>query len=226
MWIVKNVLFLIYTLFWSTFSLITTPINFKHTMGFITLKGWTKGGLFIYGINVTIWGLENIKQGKSHIYVSNHLSYLDILVLLASIPGNTRMVYRKEISRIPLFGWAMLACGFISIDRKNARSAIKSLEKGAKRIKNGLSVLIFPEGTRSPDGKTGEFKRGMFLLAEQSAAEIIPVSISGTYKLLPRNSYKVKSGHVNLVIGKPVAFRKDKQFVDELREVVIKNLKP
>jgi len=179
----------------------------------------------LFGIKVKLHGSENIIKGKGHIYVSNHLSYLDILVLLATIPDNIRMVYRSEISKIPVFGWAMLACGFISIDRTNIKSAIRSLEKGAKKIKKGISILIFPEGTRSPDGKTGEFKRGMFLLAEQSGADIIPVSISGTYELLKRDTYKVKSGKVNIVIGKPMKFRKDKQFVSELRDVVVKNIK-
>ncbi|HJY62707.1 MAG TPA: lysophospholipid acyltransferase family protein [Ignavibacteria bacterium] len=213
-------------MFWASFTLISASFNYKHKIGYFILKNWTRGGLLLYGIKVNLTGVENIEKGKGHIYVSNHLSYLDILVLLATIPDNIRMVYKSEISRIPIFGWAMLACGFISIDRSNIKSAMRSLEKGAQKVKKGLSVLIFPEGTRSPDGKTGEFKRGMFLLAEKSGADIIPVSISGTYELLPRNSTHVSSGKVNLVLEKPMNFRKDKQFTNELREVVVKNIKP
>lgn len=226
MWVVKNLIFVFYSMFWATFTLLSAPFNYKHKIGYFILKNWTKGGLLLFGIKVNLSGSENIINGRSYIYVSNHLSYLDILVLLATIPDNIRMVYRREISRIPIFGWAMLACGFISIDRTNVKSAMRSLEKGAGRMKKGLSVLIFPEGTRSPDGKTGEFKRGMFLLAEQSGADIIPVSISGTYDLLKKDTYKVNSGTVNLVIGKPLKFRKDKQFVNELRDVVVQNIKP
>jgi 1-acyl-sn-glycerol-3-phosphate acyltransferase len=211
-------------MFWAAFTLVSAPFNYRHKIGYFILKNWTKGGLLLYGIDVDLCGSENIEKGKGHIYVSNHLSYLDILVLLATIPDNIRMVYKREISRIPIFGWAMLACGFISIDRSNVKSAVRSLEKGAEKIKKGLSVLIFPEGTRSPDGKTGEFKRGMFLLAERSEADIIPVSISGTYDLLPKNSSRVKSGKVKLVLGKPMKFRKDKQFTNELRDVVIANI--
>src|SRR4030095_3025901 len=223
MWLIKNLLFVLYSMFWATFTLISAPFNYKDKIGYFILKNWTKGGLLLYGINVNLTGTENIEIGKGHIYVSNHLSYLDILILLATVPDNIRMVYKREISRIPIFGWAMLACGFISIDRSNIKSAMRSLEKGALKIKRGLSVLIFPEGTRSPDGKTGEFKRGLFLLAEQSGADIIPVSISGTYQLLPRNSSKVKRGDVNLVIGKPLKYRKEKQFTNQLREIVINN---
>jgi 1-acyl-sn-glycerol-3-phosphate acyltransferase len=225
MWLVKNLIFVFYSMFWAGFTLISAPFNYKHKIGYFILKNWTKGGLLLYGIEVNITGTQNIKKGAGHIYVSNHLSYLDILVLLASIPDNIRMVYKKEISRIPVFGWAMLACGFISIDRTNIKSAMNSLQKGAKKIKEGLSVLIFPEGTRSPDGKTGEFKRGMFLLAEASEADIIPVSVSGTYGLLPRNSSRVKSGHVNIVIGSPLKFRKDRLFVNELRDIITGNIK-
>ncbi|HEY3251416.1 MAG TPA: lysophospholipid acyltransferase family protein, partial [Ignavibacteria bacterium] len=170
MWLIKNLVFILYSMFWATFTLISAPFNYHHKIGYFILKSWTKGGLLLYGVKVNLAGRENIEKGKGHIYVSNHLSYLDILVLLATIPDNIRMVYKREISRIPIFGWAMLACGFISIDRTNIKRAVKSLGKGASRIKKGLSVLIFPEGTRSRDGKTGEFKRGMFLLAEKSGA--------------------------------------------------------
>jgi len=224
--VVKNLIFVFYSMFWASFTLVSAPFNYKHKIGYFILKNWTRGGLFLYGIKVNLSGNKNIEKGKGYIYVSNHLSYLDILVLLATIPDNIRMVYKSEISRIPIFGWAMLACGFISINRSNIKSAMRSLEKGAEKVKKGLSVLIFPEGTRSPDGKTAEFKRGMFLLAEASGADIIPVSISGTYELLPKNSTLVSSGRVNLVIGEPLKFRKDKQFTSELREVVVKNIKP
>ena len=226
MWLIKNLVFILYSMFWATFTLVSAPFNYHHKIGYFILKSWTKGGLFLYGIKLNIEGIENIAKGKGHIYVSNHLSYLDILVLLAGIPDNLRMVYKREISRIPIFGWAMLACSFIPINRDNIKSAVKSLEKGAEKVKKGLSVLIYPEGTRSPDGKTGEFKRGMFLLAEKSGADILPVSISGTYELLSRDSIKVRSGKVNIVIGKPIKYRKERQFTNDLREIIINNIKP
>ena len=225
MWLIKNLIFVLYSMFWASFTLISAPFNYKNKAGNLVLRNWTKGGLLIYGIKLNVTGRENIEPGKGYVYVSNHSSYLDILVIFAGVSDNIRIVYKREISRIPIFGWAMLACGFIPINRENIKSAVQSLGKGAEKIKKGLSVLIFPEGTRSIDGKVDEFKRGMFLLAEQSGADIIPLSITGTFDLLPRNSSRVKGGRVNIVVGKPVKYRKDKQFAGELRDIVISNLK-
>jgi len=225
MWLIKNLIFVFYSMFWASFTLISAPFNYKYKIGHFILKNWTKGGLLIYGIKLNVTGNGNIEKDKGYVYVSNHSSYLDILVIFAGVKDNIRMVYKREISRIPIFGWAMLACGFIPINRENIRSAMKSLAKGAEKVKKGLSVLIFPEGTRSLDGKTDEFRRGMFVLAEKSGAEIIPLSITGTFDLLPRNSSRIKNGKVNIVIGKPIKYRRDKQFAVELREIVIANMK-
>ncbi len=189
------------------------------------MKVWTNIVLFIYGIKVKVYGAENIDPKKGKIYISNHASYMDIFVQLAKLPDNVRMIYKKEINRIPVLGWAMYCAGFVSLNRDKIRDAMKSLDKAAQRVKKGLSVVIYPEGTRTTDGKVGEFKRGMFFLADKAQSDIIPVSLNGTYEIMPLGSSKVKSGIVNMVIGKPVQYRKDKELLNEIRETVIKNLK-
>jgi 1-acyl-sn-glycerol-3-phosphate acyltransferase len=150
---------------------------------------------------------------------------MDIFVQLAKLPDNVRMIYKKEINRIPILGWAMLCAGFVPIDRVNIRDAMRSLDKAAVKIKKGLSVVIYPEGTRTKNGSVDEFRRGMFFLADRSEADIIPVSLSGTFELMPIGSRKVKSGTVNMVIGKPVRYRKDKELLSKIRNIVIENLK-
>ena len=125
---------------------------------------------------------------------------------------------------MPLIGWAMLAAGFVPIDRRNARSAMLSFDRASKKIKRGISFLIFPEGTRSENGQVGEFKRGLFVLTEKAEADIIPLSVSGTNKLMPRDSLKIRPGKVNLVIGEAMKFKKDREFLNEIRDVVISNL--
>ncbi|MEO8515066.1 MAG: lysophospholipid acyltransferase family protein [Ignavibacteria bacterium] len=189
------------------------------------MKVWTSIVLFIYGIKVNVSGAENIDPGKGKIYISNHASYMDIFIQLAKLPDNVRMIYKKEINRVPVLGWAMYCAGFVSLDRKNIRDAMKSLDKAAQRVKKGLSVVIYPEGTRTPDGNVGEFKRGMFFLADKAAADIVPVSLNGTFEIMPLGSSRVKRGVVNMVIGKPVQYRKDKELLNEIRDSVIKNLK-
>ena len=103
---------------------------------------------------------------------------------------------------------------------------MKALDKAAQKIKKGISFVIFPEGTRSTDGNTGDFKRGMFILTEKAQSQIIPVSLSNTFNLMPYDSLRIKSGAVNLVIGKRLQSKKDKTFLDEVRNIVIENIKP
>ena len=116
--------------------------------------------LFVSRIKVTVKGISNIDPSKSYIFMPNHQSNFDIPVLLGCLPAQFRWLAKAELFRIPLFGRAMRGCGYISIDRSNRKSAFRSLQKAADTIRNGVSVLIFPEGTRSLDGKIRSFKKG------------------------------------------------------------------
>lgn len=226
MWLIKNFIVILYSLLIAILSILIFPFDSRNRLSNPLMKIWTKAVLFIYGIKVNIYGQENIDAGKGKIYISNHASYLDIFVQLAYLPDNVRMIYKKEINKVPLLGWAMMCAGFVALDRDRVRDAMKSLDKAAERVRNGLSVVIYPEGTRTSDGNVGEFKRGMFFLADKSKADIIPVSLSGTFKLMPGGSSKVKPGTVDMVIDKPVKYRKDKELLNEIRDIVIKNIKP
>ncbi|KXK41267.1 MAG: 1-acyl-sn-glycerol-3-phosphate acyltransferase [Chlorobi bacterium OLB5] len=226
MWLIKNFIVILYSLLIAILSILIFPFDSRNRLSNPLMKIWTKAVLFIYGIKVNVYGQENIDAGKGKIYISNHASYLDIFVQLAYLPDNVRMIYKKEINKVPLLGWAMMCAGFVALDRDRVRDAMKSLDKAAERVRNGLSVVIYPEGTRTSDGNVGEFKRGMFFLADKSKADIIPVSLSGTFKLMPGGSSKVKPGTVDMVIDKPVKYRKDKELLNEIRDIVIKNIKP
>ncbi len=221
MWLIKNFIVILYSLVVAILSIIIFPFDYRNKLSNPLMKIWTSGVLFIYGIKVNIYGAENIDPSKGKIYISNHASYLDIFVQISKLPDNVRMIYKKEINRVPILGWAMFCAGFVSLDRVKMRNAMKSLDKAAKRVRNGLSVVIYPEGTRTIDGKIGEFKRGMFFLADKSKADIIPVSLTNTFELMPIGSSKVKSGVVNMVIGKPIQYRKDKELLNEIRDTII-----
>jgi 1-acyl-sn-glycerol-3-phosphate acyltransferase len=226
MWLIKNFVVVLYSLLIAILSILIFPIDYKHKLSNPLMKVWTNIVLFIYGVKVNVYGAENINASKGKIYISNHASYLDIFAQLAKLPDNVRMIYKKEINKVPILGWAMMSVGFVAIDRVNIRSAMKSLDKAAEKVKKGLSVVIYPEGTRTKDGTIDEFKRGMFFLADKSQADIIPVSMSGTFELMPIGTMKVKPGTVNMVIGKPVKYRKDKELLNEIRNTVLENLKP
>ena len=226
MWLIKACVFSLLSIITAVLTLLTAPVNFNGKAAKVILKAWTNSTLFVFGVKVNVYGRENVSSPEGKVYISNHASYLDIFVLLAKVPDNLRMIYKKEINKMPLISWAMRACGFVPIDRKNVRTAMHSLDVAAEKIKKGLSFVIFPEGTRSENGAVGEFKRGMFILTEKGQADIIPVTLTNTNNLMPRNTLRIKPGVVNLVIDKPLRPKKDKEFLNEIRKIVVSNLKP
>lgn len=226
MWLIKAFVFSLLSIITAVLTLLTAPVNFNGKAAKVILKAWTNSTLFVFGVKVNVYGRENVSSPEGKVYISNHASYLDIFVLLAKVPDNLRMIYKKEINKMPLISWAMRACGFVPIDRKNVRTAMRSFDIAAEKIKKGLSFVIFPEGTRSDDGTVGEFKRGMFVLTEKAQADIIPVTLTNTNNLMPRDSIRIKPGVVNLVIDKPLRPKKGKEFLNEIRKIVVSNLKP
>jgi len=168
----------------------------SHSWGRILLK--------VCGVSIQIVGIENIQLGITYIYVSNHSSLFDIPVVLGMIPDNIRIMYKKELEKIPFMGWALKSSPFISVNRSDPRNAMAGLEEALKSVQEDVSVVIFPEGTRSKDGSLGAFKRGAFVLASRSGKTIIPITIVGTNKILPSNSFDFTRGQVKLIIGKPI----------------------
>ncbi len=136
--------------------------------------------------------------------MANHLSNFDIPVLLAYLPVQFRWLAKAELFRIPIFGRGMRGCGYISIDRSNRKEAFKSLDTAAEIIRNGVSVVIFPEGTRSREFKVNNFKKGGFVLAVDSQVPVIPIFISGTWQIMSKNGLRIKPGEVVLEIMEPV----------------------
>ena len=148
----------------------------------------------LYGIRVTIKGTEHIREGEHYVYVANHSSYTDIPVLLAMVPDNIRLILRQSLTRIPIWGWALLAGPFLIIDRSSATKSQRTLKQAVQTIRSGASVLLFPEGTRTATGELQPFKRGAFHLAFDSGAPIIPVAIIGSYDIMSRHEALPKWG--------------------------------
>ncbi|MFC1817383.1 lysophospholipid acyltransferase family protein, partial [Thermodesulfobacteriota bacterium] len=165
---------------------------------------WARSILAAAQVKVTVKGLSNLDLSRSYIYMSNHQSNFDIPVLLAYLTVQFRWLAKAELFRIPIFGFAMQRAGYISIDRSNRKSAILSLQRAAEIISGGVSVLIFPEGTRSRDGNIRSFKKGGFVLAIDSGVPIVPVIIHGTWPIMSKERLLIKPGKVVLEIGKPV----------------------
>jgi 1-acyl-sn-glycerol-3-phosphate acyltransferase len=153
---------------------------------------------------VSVTGLSNLDSSKPFVYMCNHQSYFDVLILLACLPVQFRWLAKAELFKIPIFARAMRGAGYISIDRFNRESAIETIDRAADKVRDGASVMIFPEGTRSPDGKIGPFKKGGFLLALKAGVPIVPIIINGARAVMQKGSLSITPGDVELIIAKPI----------------------
>ena len=157
------------------------------------------------GVTLAVRGLEHLDFSRSYIYVSNHASFFDIPAALAGIPNEIRIIYKKELERIPIFGWGLkFGKTYIAIDRKSGVDALESLEEAAEKIRTGASVLLFPEGTRTLDGQLQPFKRGAFNLAVRVGIPVVPVTIKGSYSILPRHSWRIRPGIIEVILDDPI----------------------
>jgi 1-acyl-sn-glycerol-3-phosphate acyltransferase len=138
------------------------------------------------------------------VYVANHQSQLDIPALVLAMPVGFRMVAKRSLLHVPIFGWALWMAGFVFIERSDRQRAIRSLERAASRIRSGTSIVVFAEGTRSPDGALLPFKKGGFILALNAGVPIVPVSIAGGHAVLPRGSLRVRPGEIRIRFGRPI----------------------
>ena len=224
-WFVFKVI--IITFFFAFFGMIGSIFERKgKLMSFIAIN-WSKIILKVGKINFNINGLKNIDLRKNYFFVPNHESALDIPLVFASIPMHVVSIAKIELSRIPFFGWSMIAGGHFFVDRSNHKKAMRSIEKARISMnKNPRSVFLFPEGTRSLDGKVGRFKKGGLKLAIDLGVPIVPVGIVGTNQFQSNLKKGLNIGNIELNIGKPIQTKKIKEkellsFVEELRKKVI-----
>jgi len=167
-------------------------------------KIWARLHLKAMGIAPVYTGLEHARGAPPRIFLANHLSTLDIWAVVPALPETTRFVAKRTLFWIPILGQAMTLAGFIPIVRSDRTRAIRSLGRASERIANGESVILFPEGTRSRDGKLGRFKRGSFHLAIETGALVVPVAISGTGRVVKPRSIVVRPGPVRVTFAPPI----------------------
>jgi 1-acyl-sn-glycerol-3-phosphate acyltransferase len=163
-------------------------------------RQWARGCLWLGGVRLTVEGIEHLPPHGPVVYMSNHQGNFDIPLLFASLPVQFRWLAKVELFRIPLFGLTMRIAGYIPVERKDRRLAIQSMNKAAQQVAAGTSLMIFPEGTRSPDGALLPFKKGGFVLALQAQAPIVPIAIDGSAALMLKSSWLIRSGEVRLRI--------------------------
>jgi len=195
----------LYSLFAAILELLIVPINKSGRPFHAIARLHARGVLAGCGVHVKVVGLENVDFSRNHIYVASHASLFDIPAVIHGIPDQIRIVYKKELHTIPIWGWAMkLGHTYIPIDRSRGPEAVHGLEKAVEKIRKGDSVLLFAEGSRTPDGTLQPFKRGPFNLAVRAGVPVVPLAINGSYRILPKHSFRIRPGTITLVLGKPI----------------------
>lgn len=194
------------TLIWVTVIFLVSLFSHNGRKAhFYSAVPWSKIILWGTGVRVEINGLNKVDQDKPYVYIPNHLSFFDIFALLAYLPVDFKFIFKHEIMRVPILGWAMRKAGYISIDRSSPAKARHSFKQAVDMIKNGTSLVIFAEGTRSKDGHLQPLKRGAFQLAISSGSPIVPVAIKGTNKIMPKGSFKLRKGSITIQLGRPIS---------------------
>jgi len=177
------------------YTLIVGDINLLYRVAM-----WiTNAGVRAAGIRIEVTGLQNVPAGRSCIFMSNHVSNLDPPVELPLLPGRCSVLLKKELMGIPILGRAMRMAKFVPVERGNRRDAAKaSVEAAADALRSGLHIVVYPEGTRSLDGRLSTFKKGPFFLAQETQAPIVPIAISGTQTMMRKGSQAIKPGLARL----------------------------
>lgn len=187
----------------SILALCSIPFDRSGRIYFWSGRTWTKWALIVCRIKLSVKGMEHVDPYGNYILVSNHASGFDIPVLMNTFP-HVRIMFKKELSYIPFWGWALRWGHHIMVDRSKGTEAMKSLDRAAKAIGEGGQVLLFAEGTRTRDGKLQPFKRGAFSLAAKSGIPIVPIAINGSFSILPKGSFDIRPSQIEVVVHAPI----------------------
>jgi 1-acyl-sn-glycerol-3-phosphate acyltransferase len=194
----------VYTVFWASLGILTWPLSPRGDLYLRYARIWSGWILRSLGIPLEVVGRERLEPGQTYVVMSNHQSVFDIFALFRAFDRPFRMVAKRALFWIPILGWSMGMCGFIPIDRSNRESAIRSLDRAARKIRSGVSVLVFPEGTRSLDGTLHPFKKGGFMLALKAGVPVVPVVVLGTDAIMEKGSLRVGRSEIEVRIGHPI----------------------
>jgi 1-acyl-sn-glycerol-3-phosphate acyltransferase len=186
--------------------------------------------LWLSGVRLEVHGLEKIPHGRAAIYMPNHQSNCDPPAVITILPPVLVMA-KQEFFRVPVLGTAMVYRGFIPVDRKNRERAIAAVERAVAAMKAGNSFLAFPEGTRSPDGRLQTFKKGLFVMAIKAGALIVPISVSGARKIMPKGQFVIRPGRVRITIHDPLSaqnytLEQRRELIDRTRQAILQDLDP
>jgi 1-acyl-sn-glycerol-3-phosphate acyltransferase len=218
------------TLVLGFFALVTYPFDRRGRAVHRYARLWGQVALLANRVKVKVEGMDYLKGGGPYIFMSNHQGSYDIFALLGHLPFQFKWLAKKELFSIPFFGWTMAAAGYISIDREGTRETIEAMNKAAQKIRDGMSVVIFPEGSRSSDGSIQPFKKGGFTLAIKSKVPIVPIAITGSREIMPKDRLTATSGEIRIRIDHPIetkhySLKDRKPLMEKVKETISKNFR-
>ncbi len=216
------------TLVLGLFAFITYPFDRGGRVVHHYARLWGKVALLANRVKVKLEGMEHVKGEGPYIFMSNHQGSYDIFALLGYLPFQFKWLAKKELFSIPFFGWTMAAAGYISLDREGSRKTVEAMNEASRKVQEGMSMVIFPEGSRSPDGSIQPFKKGGFSLAIKSKVPIIPIAITGSRNIMPKGKLTASSGEIRIRMGQPIetqnySIKDRKSLMERVRETISKN---
>ena len=227
---IANLLWYAYTIVMAIISLALWPFDRTGRLQHGCARWWCRMTAWTIGARLRVHGTEHIRPDRNYVYMANHSSLIDTPALFACLPYPFKIMAKKGLFYVPFMGWHLWTSGNFPIDRRDARKTAKSLRRVVDGLTAGKSLAVFPEGTRTPTGSLQEFKPGGFKIALRAGVPIVPVSIRGTFALLPKTTLAPRPGPVDVFIGEPIDTRPyadDKQLgalMARTREAIQRNL--
>lgn len=222
-WCIATPLVIIFTIIYALLSCIgsiVSPNRWAHYMG--VAWGWTWCTLML--VRVKVVRSPKVSKNSSYVFVANHQSAYDIFSIYGFLGYQYKWMMRKALTNIPFIGWACRTAGHIMVDNKSAAGIKATVADAKKKLQGGVSVVIFPEGRRTDTGKMGPFKNGAFKLAVEFGLPLVPVTIDGAYKVMPRNTFNVTPGTIKLTVHDPIEPGEDGHNVSHVSELCRKTI--
>jgi 1-acyl-sn-glycerol-3-phosphate acyltransferase len=213
--------------FWFTAIAVFAPImiGLSRLTGnenciYTPVRWFVRTGLALVGVSVTVAGIERLDDKLTYVFTPNHQSLIEVPLLVTFLKHNVAYLAKKELFRYPIFGYGLKVIGAVPVDRSNKQAALESARKATENLRQGKSYVVYPEGTRSPDGLLQRFKKGAFLMAIEAGVPVVPITISGSTAVMPKGRLAVNPATVRMTVHEPIPTRgRPPGNVDELMEV-------
>ncbi|HEU4390805.1 MAG TPA: lysophospholipid acyltransferase family protein [Blastocatellia bacterium] len=212
--------------FWFTSIAVFAPIMIglclltgRESFIYTPVRWFIRTGLALVGVKVIVDGIDRLEKSQTYVFTPNHQSLIEVPLLITFLRHNVAYLAKKELFKYPIFGFGLKVIGAVPVDRGNQTSAVESARRATKKLREGKSYVVYPEGTRSPDGKLQQFKKGAFRMAVEAGVPVVPITISGSTAIMPKGELRVSPATVRMTIHDPIPTSgKTLENVDDLLE--------